>query len=170
MSNFWKSLDLALINKEIEHDLSWLKNCIISEILSNTDVPANPNTNPPIQHFPEGITTGETFHINSAKLYVLAVTLSINDNIKSLENIKPGFKRTINWNKYRSEITAQLKNNNLVCMIVLTFNNIKRLFVPSFKNGDNDPVINSFDEYYMPLPEIKDFNALLDNKPFLINL
>ena len=36
----------------------------------------------------------------------------------------------------------------------------------SFKNGDDDPIRNSFDEYYMPLVEIKDFNALTDNKPF----
>ena len=28
------------------------------------------------------------------------------------------------------------------------------------------PTRNSFDEYYMPLVEIKDFNALINNKPF----
>ena len=36
-----------------------------------------------------------------------------NDNTKVLENIKQGFKRTVFWNKNRSEITAQTKNNNL---------------------------------------------------------
>ena len=36
----------------------------------------------------------------------------------------------------------------------------------SFKNGDGGPTRNYFDEYYMPLVEIKDFNALTDNKPF----
>ena len=36
----------------------------------------------------------------------------------------------------------------------------------SFKNGDNDPTTGYFDEYYMPLVGIKDFNALIDNKPF----
>ena len=45
-----------------------------------------------------------TFQINNAKLYVPVATLSINDNIKVLENIKQGFKRTFFWNKYRSEI------------------------------------------------------------------
>ena len=35
----------------------------------------------------------------------------------------------------------------------------------SFKNGDDDPTRNYFDEYYMPLVEIKDFNTLIDNKP-----
>ena len=47
--------------------------------------------------------------ISSTKLYVPVVTLLINDNIKFLENIKQGFKRTISWNKYRSEITTQTK-------------------------------------------------------------
>ena len=49
---------------------------------------------------------GINFIITSAKLYVPVFTLSINDNIKFLENIKQGFKRTISWNKYRSEIKA----------------------------------------------------------------
>ena len=53
--------------------------------------------------------TGATFQINNTKLYAPVVTLSINDNIKFLENIKQGFKRTISWNKYSSEITTQPK-------------------------------------------------------------
>ena len=48
--------------------------------------------------------TEATFQINNAKLYVPLVTLSINDNIKFLENIKQGIKRVISWNKYRSQI------------------------------------------------------------------
>ena len=50
--------------------------------------------------------------ITSTKLYVPIATLPIND-IKFLENIKQGFKKTISWNKYRSEITTQTKKNNL---------------------------------------------------------
>ena len=49
---------------------------------------------------------GVSYIITSTKLYVPVFTLSINDNIKFLENIKQGFKRNISWNKYRSEITA----------------------------------------------------------------
>ena len=52
---------------------------------------------------------GVNFVITSTKLYVPVFTLSINGNIKFLENIKQGFKRTISWNNYRSEITAQPK-------------------------------------------------------------
>ena len=40
------------------------------------------------------------------------------------------------------------------------------MFVLSFKNGDNDATRNSFDKYYISLKEIKDFIALIDNKPF----
>ena len=92
------------------------------------------------------------------------VTLSINDNIKFSENIKEGFKRTIPWNKYRSGITTQTKNNYVDYLIDPTFT--FSWFVLSFKNGNNDPTRNYFDKYYMPLVEIKNFNALIDNKPF----
>ena len=47
-------------------------------------------------------------------------------------------------------------------MIDPKFRNINRLFVLSLKNGDNDPTRGSFAKYYMPLVEIKDFNALID--------
>ena len=92
--------------------------------------------------------------------------MSINDNIKFLEYIKQGFKITISWNKYRSKITTQLKSNNLDYLIDPTFRNINRLFVLSFKNGNNDPTRDFFDKYYMQLVEIKDFNASTNNKLF----
>ena len=69
-------------------------------------------------------------------------------------------------NKYISEIRTQPKNNNLDYLIDPTFRNINRLFVLSLKNGNDDPTRNYFDEDYVPLVEIKDFNALIDNKPF----
>ena len=74
------------------------------------------------------------------------VTLSINNNIKFSENIKQGFERTISWNKYRSEITRQPKKNNLDYWINSTFRTIYRLFVLSFKNGNNDPARDSFEK------------------------
>ena len=97
------------------------------------------------------------------KLHVPVVTLSINDNIKFLENIKQRFKRTISWNKYRSEITTQTKSNNSGYLINPTFRKINRLLVLLFKNGNTYPTRDYFDKYYMPLVEIKDFNALIDN-------
>ena len=54
-------------------------------------------------------------------------------------------------------------------MIDPMFWNVNRLFVLQFKNGDNDRIRTSFDEYYIPLVEIKDCNALVDNKPFFLS-
>ena len=105
LSNFWKSLDSPLIN--------YLGNCVISEISRIPEVPANPNPNPSTDQVPPTSTTSATFQINNAKLCILVVTLSINDNIKLKKYIKQGFKRTISWIKYRSEIAREPKNNNL---------------------------------------------------------
>ena len=166
LRNFWRFLDLPLFNCEIELDLSWSKECIISETYKTPKVPANPMANPPNPLIQATATTGATFQINNAKFYFPVVTLSINDNVKFLENIKQGFKRTISWNKYRSEITRQTKNNSLDYLIDPKFRNINRLFVFLFKNGNDDPTTNSFDNDYVPSVEIKYFNALIDNKSF----
>ena len=97
----------------------------------------------------DGNITGATF------------TFSINDNMKMLENIKQGFQMKKSWNKYRSERTIQPKRKNLDYMIDSAFRNINWLFTPLFKNDDNDSTRNSLIRYYMPLVEIKDFNALM---------
>ena len=113
---------MPLINCKIELDLRWTRNCIISEI-SRTFRAVDPNVDP-VMYQVISQTTNATFQINNAKLYVPVVTSSINDNIKFLENIKQGFKRTVSWNKYRSEVTTQPKNNNLDYLIDPTFTNI----------------------------------------------
>ena len=61
------------------------------------------------------------------------------NDIKLLEQLKSGFKRTIKWNKYRSQMTVQPKNNNLNYLIDPTFTN-NRLFVLSFQRiaGENN--------------------------------
>ena len=84
-------------------------------------------------------TTSTTFQISNAKLKVPVVSLTINDNINFLENMKQGVKWTIHRNRYRSEITTQPKYNKLDDMIDPTLRNINRLFVLSFKNCDSDP-------------------------------
>ena len=75
--------------------------------------------------------------------------------------MKRGFKRTVSWNKYKSEIRTQTKK--IVSIICTSFN---ILFNLSFKNGNNDPASDSSGKYYMSIVKIKDFNALIDNKPF----
>ena len=99
--------------------------------------------------------------LTDCKLYVPVVTLSAEDHNKFLDQLKTKFKRTIKWNKYRSEMSNQTSNNNLNYLNDPTFTN--RLFVLSFQN-ENDRV--SFSKYYLPKIEIKDFNVLIDGKPF----
>ena len=94
-------------------------------------MPGNPDVNPPVQEMPAIQTTSATFQINNVKLRLLCqnvpvFTLSINDNIKFLENNN---RITISWSKCRSEIITQPKNNNLYYLIDPTFRNIDRLFV-----------------------------------------
>ena len=96
-------------------------------------------------------------------MYVPVITLSAENDNKLLEQLKTGFKRTIKWNKYRSEMFNQTKNKNLNYLIDPTFTNLNRLFVLSFENEDNR---TSFSEYYVPKVEIKDFNILIDGKQF----
>ena len=102
LSNFLRYLDLSFINCETELYLPWSKECIISEILRTSAIREN-------NRVTATETIGVTFQINNAKLYVSVVTLSINDNIKLLPNIKQGFIRTISWNKYRSEMLHKQK-------------------------------------------------------------
>ena len=107
--------------------------------------------------------TNSIFKIKDTKLYVPEVILSAENDNKLLEQLKTGFKRTIKWNKYRSEMSNQAANNNLNYLIDPTFTNVNRIFVLSFEN-ENDRV--SFSKYYVPKIEIKDFNVLIDGKPF----
>ena len=91
------------------------------------------------------------------------VTLSAENDNKLLEQLKTGVKRTITRNKYISEMSNQTKNNNFNYLIDPTFTNVNRIFVLLFEN-ENDRT--SFSKYYAPKVEIKDFNVLIDGKPF----
>ena len=62
-----------------------------------------------------------TFSINDTKLYVPVITLSTRDNAKLLEQLKSGFKRTINWNKYHSKISTETPNQYLDYLIDPSF-------------------------------------------------
>ena len=77
--------------------------------------------------------SGATFKITDTKLYVPVVTLSKKHDTKLLEQLTAGFKGTINWNKYRSQMTFQPQNNNLNYLTDPTFTNVNRLFVLPFQ-------------------------------------
>ena len=70
-----------------------------------------------------------TFTITDKKLYVPAVTLSIEDNAKLFEQLKSGFKRITYWNKHERKITVEQQNQYLDLLINPSFQEVNRLFV-----------------------------------------
>ena len=133
LGNFWRALNIPLINCEIEVILTWPKNCVL------TDITANAANNSAIV-----APTGLEIELKETKLYVPVVTLSKENDTKLLEQLKLGFKRTVKWNKYRSLMTIQSNNNNLDYLIDLTFANVNRLFVLSFARiGREDNTIKN---------------------------
>ena len=97
---------------------------------------------------------GLEFQITDTKLYVPVVTLSKENDIKLLEQLKSGFKRTIKWNKYRSQMTVQSNNNNLNYLIDPTFTKVNRLFVLPFERNAEGDRRDCFSHYYVPNVEI----------------
>ena len=87
--------------------------------------------------------TGKTkFKLTETKLYVPVVTLSTLDNAKLLQQIKSGFKRTINWNKYKSSIKTFAQNRYFNHLVNPSFQGVNRLFVLSVEN-ENDGTSHS---------------------------
>ena len=131
---------MLLINCEVNLILTWSPTCVISSA------------------------TGETkFKITETKRYVPVVTLSKQDNAKLLQQLKSGFKRTINWNKYESNIKTFARNRYLNHLINPNFQGANKLFVLSFEN-ENDRTSHS--AYYLQKVKIKDYNVIIDGKNF----
>ena len=101
--------------------------------------------------------------INDCKLYLPIVTLSKDDEIKLLTNLKSGFTREIIWDKYRSQMTTEAINNNLNILIDHTFTNVNRLFVLAYRNADDR---KSFSQFYLPRVMVKDYNVIIDKLAF----
>ena len=76
---------------------------------------------------------------------------------KLLEQLKTEFKRTIKWNKYRSQMTVQPQNNNFKYLIDPTFRNINKLFVLWFARDNAGDKRDSFSHYYVAKVEKKRF-------------
>ena len=105
--------------------------------------------------------TNATFQITDTKLYVPVVTLSTEKDKRLLEQLRTRFKRTIKWNKYRSEMTNQTKNNSLNYLIDLTFTKVNRFFILSFENENSR---TSFSKYYVLNVKIEGLKVLIDGK------
>ena len=156
LGNFWRTLNIPLISCEVSLELKWNKNCIITSLEQIDIVGANPpaRDNPP---------TGASRAINDCKLYIPVVTLSKDDEIKLLTNLKSGFMREIIWNKYRSQMTTEAINNNFNILVDPTFTNVNRLFVLAYQNADDR---QSFSEFYLPIEMVKDYNVIIDKLAF----
>ena len=153
LGNFWRALNIPLISCEVSLELKWDKNCVTTS-LEQRDIGGGNRDNAP---------TGATLSITDCKLYVPAVTLSKNDEIKLLTNLKSGFKREIIWNKYRSQMTTEAVSNNFNILIDPAFANVNRLFVLAYQNADDR---QSFSQFYLPNVMVKDYNIIIDKLTF----
>ena len=140
LSNFWRTVEMPLINCEVNLILTW----------SSTGVITNS-------------TDAGTFEITDTKLYVPVVTLSTKENAKLLQQLKSGFKRVINWNKYLSKPELLRRNANLNYLIEPSFQGVNRLFILAF---ENDAQRTSHSNYYLPNVEIKDYNITINGENF----
>ena len=141
LSNFWRTLEMPLINCELELILNRSASCVIIYTNVANQVP--------------------TFTIAETNLYVPVVTLSTNDNSKLLPQLKNGFKRTITWNKCLVKPELLAKNVNLNHLFDTSFQGINRLFVLVF---EDDAQRRSNRPYDILNVEIKDYNVMIDGK------
>ena len=132
---------MPLINCEVNLILTWSSTCV----LIATSIP-NQNA---------------TFAITDTKLYVPVVTLSTQENTKFSQQLKSGFKRVINWNKYLSKPELLTQNPNLNHLVEPSFQRVNRLFVLAFENDDNRA---SDDQFYLPTVETKDYNIMINGE------
>ena len=114
MSNFWRTLEIPLINCEVNLILTWSADCVIIYTNVVNQIPA--------------------FTITEAKLYVPVVTLPTQDNAKLLPQLKSGFKRPARSNKYLSKPELMAQSSNLNHLFEPRFQGVNRLFVLAFED------------------------------------
>ena len=130
LSNFWRTLEMPLIDCEVNLILIW----------SSTNS-----------------TVAGRFAITDTKLYVQVITLSTQDNSKLLQQLKSGFKRVINWNKYLSKPVLLAQNPNLNYFVEPSFQGVNRPFALVFENGTQR---TSHCGYYLQNVKIKNYNVM----------
>ena len=135
LGNNWKTFEKPLINCEITLDIIWSENCVI---------------------FKQGRET--TFLMTDAKLYVSVVAIITQDNVKLLQRLKSGFKRTISCNKYLSKTKTFVQNWYLDYLIAPSNQGINRSFILSFEKE------NGREGLSLPKVEIKDYNGKIDGR------
>ena len=130
LSNFWRSLEMPLINCKIELSLNWIERCLLT--VANT----------------------ATFKITDAKLYVTIATLSAEDNVKLSKLLGKGFKRSIYWNKYKvtdnniQEIATNNEEKYIRELLGSSWQGVKRLFVLVYNNKGDDSFCRFFQKIF----------------------
>ena len=123
LSNFWRSLEMPLINCKVEISLKWYERCLLTAA------------------------TTATCTITDAKLYVPIFTFSTEDNSKLTKLLNEGFKRPVYWNEYEVTLnkTVELAAvNDVKYMRELLYSScqgVKRLFLLAYNDtAGNDQV------------------------------
>ena len=156
LNNFWRSLEIPLINCKVELSLKWIENCVLTIAAHASNA---------------------TFKITDAKLYVPAVTLSTEDNEKLSKLLSEGFNRSIYWNKYKAinnrivEIAAANEEKHIRELLDSSCHGVKRLFVFDYENtaGNNQVSDNSFKKCFLPRVRSKVTTSKLTEEIFTVN-
>ena len=144
LNNFWRSLEMLLINCKVEFSLKWYNNCI----LSSSRTPAN-------------------FTITDTKLYVLVVTLKTEDNTKLSKSLSKGFKRPIYWNKYKVIPNKNYNANEYIReKLDASIEGVSKPFDFPYIRGNNLITENSFDKYFLPRLEKENYSIETDGRNF----
>ena len=149
LSNFFRSLEMPLLNYKIKLNLTWKKECVLSNQTGNA-----------------------VFIINDTKLYIPVVTLSKEDNKDFIEHKNNGFQRSIYWNECKTKEQTEDENANSVKYINLapSFQGVNRLFVMAYsRENDHQPTRNGRTKYYLPRTDLKKYNVIIDGRNFYDN-
>ena len=155
LSNFFRSLEMPLINCKIKLNLTWKKECVLS---TDSDAVAPNLANNPV------------FITNDTKLYVPVVTLPKEDNKDFIEQQNKGFHRSIYWNEYKTKEKEENAAANVFKYINLdpSFQGVNRLFVMAYSRVDNQFNRNVRQKYYLPRIDLKKDNVILMEDIFMI--
>ena len=148
LSNFFRSLEMPLINCKIKLNLTWKKECVLS-----TD---------------DG---KSVFIINDTKLCVPVVTLPKEDNKDFIEQQNKKIQRSIYWNEYKTKEINEDADANVFKYINLdtSFQGINRLFVMAYNRANGQPTRNGQRKYYLLRIDLEKYNVIIDGRYFYDN-
>ena len=149
LTNFFRSLEIPLINCKIKSNLTWKKECVLSTGVGEA-----------------------VFIINDTKLYVPVVTLSKEDNKDFIEQQNKGFQRSIYWNEYKTKEINEDVDANAFKYINLdpSFQGVNRLFAMAYSRAyNNQPNKNDQRKYYLPRIDLEKYNIIIDGRNFYDN-